>query len=90
MRSQLGAMSAFNDNSFERSLKCDFPARESFREALLADLLAMNGQEQQASSADHAGKPRREAKVVKLGEAELEMLAAAEGEERIIKDPSEE
>ena len=83
-------MSAFDDNSFERSLKCDFPARESFREALLADLLAMNGQEQQASSADHAGKPRREAKVVKLGEAELEMLAAAEGEERIVKDPSEE
>lgn len=83
-------MSAFNDKSFERSLKCDFPARESFREALLADLLAMNGQEQQASSANRVEKPQRAVKVVKLGEAELQMLAAAEGEERIVKDPSEE
>lgn len=83
-------MSAFSDNSFGKSLKCDFPVRESFREALLADLLAMNDQGQRASSADHAEKPQRAAKVVKLGEAELEMLAAAEGEERVIEDPPEE
>ena len=78
------------DDSFEKSLKCDFPARETFSEALLEDLLAMNEQELQVTSADHVEKPQRAAKVVKLGEAELQMLAAAEGETRIVEDPFEE
>ena len=83
-------MGVFRDNSFERSLKCDFPARESFREALLENLLAMNGQEQQDSSAEHAEKPKRTARVLKLDDADLETLAAAEGEERFPREPSEE
>lgn len=83
-------MDVLNDESFENSLKCDFPARESFREALLADLLVMNGQEQQASTPEHAEKPQRTAKVIKLEEHELEMLAAAEGEERFFRDPLDE
>lgn len=73
-------MGVLKDDSFEKSLKCDFPARETFSEALLEDLLAMNEQELQVASADHVEKPQRAAKVVKLGEAELQMLAAAEGE----------
>jgi len=83
-------MRAFSDNSFEKSLKCDFPARESFREALLADLLAMNEQELQVSLADRTEKPHRAAKVIKLEETELQMLAAAEGEARIAKYPFDE
>ena len=83
-------MDVLNNDSFEKSLKCDFPARETFGEALLEDLLAMNEQELQVASADHVEKPQRAAKVVKLGEAELQMLAAAEGETRIVEDPFEE
>lgn len=83
-------MGVLKDDSFEKSLKCDFPARETFGEALLEDLLAMNEQELQVASADHVVKPQRAAKVVKLGEAELQMLAAAEGETRIVEDPFEE
>jgi len=83
-------MGVLKDDSFEKSLKCDFPARETFSEALLEDLLAMNEQELQVASADHVEKPQRAAKVVKLGEAELQMLAAAEGETRIVEDPFEE
>ncbi len=83
-------MGVLNNDSFEKSLKCDFPARKTFSEALLEDLLAMNEQELQVASADHVEKPQRAAKVVKLGEAELQMLAAAEGETRIVEDPFEE
>ena len=83
-------MGVFRDNSFERSLKCDFPARESFREALLENLLAMNEQEQQASPSEHAEKLKSATRAVKLEDADLEMLAAAEGEERFFRDPLEE
>ena len=84
-------MSAFSDNSFEKDFKCDFPARESFREALLSDLLAMNdGELQQASSTKPREKRENAARVVKLEDADLEMLAAAEGEQRVLINPFEE
>ena len=76
-------MGEFNDNSFERDLKCDFPARESFREALLQTLLS--------AGVNTIAHRRRK---IKLEDADLEMLAAAEGEDRASKhllvDPFEQ
>ena len=84
-------MSAFSDNSFEKNLKCDFPARESFREALLSDLLTMNDEGlQQAPAAEPCEKRKDAARIVKLEDADLEKLAAAEGEQRVFKNPFEE
>ena len=76
-------MGEFNDNSFERDLKCDFPARESFREALLQTLLSMHENELAPASSSESAKSHKGARrKIKLEDADLEMLAAAEGEER--------
>ena len=77
-----------SDNSFESGIKCDFPARESFREALLADLLSMDESELASASSDESTKPHKSAaRIVKLEDADLEMLAAAEGEDRALNHP---
>ena len=76
-------MDVMSDNSFESSMKCDFPVRESFREALLADLLSMDESKLASASSDESMEPHKSAvRIVKLEDADLEMLAAAEGEER--------
>ena len=58
------------------SLKCDFPARESFREALLERLKGLDG-----CQSDHAaglgGTFDEGLEPVELSDDELEMLAAA-------------
>ena len=88
-------MGEFNDSFFKSSMKCDFPARESFREALLADLLSMDESELASASSDESMEPHKSAaRIVKLEDADLEMLAAAEGEDRASKhllvDPFEQ
>ena len=88
-------MDAINDNSFERNLKCDFPARESFREALLQTLLSMDENELTSVSSDKLAEScKGTRRKVKLDDADLEMLAAAEGEDRASKhllvDPFEQ
>ena len=88
-------MDELNDSSFESSMKCDFPVRESFREALLADLLSMDESELASASSDESMEPHKSAaRIVKLEDADLEMLAAAEGEDRASKhllvDPFEQ
>lgn len=81
-------MDAMSDNSFESSMKCDFPARESFRESLLADLLSMDESELAAASSDELLESHKSAsRKIKLEDADLEMLAAAEGEDRAFKHP---
>ena len=77
-----------SDNSFESSMKCDFPVRESFREALLADLLSMDESKLASASSDESMEPHKSAvRIVKLEDADLEMLAAAEGEEGAFRRP---
>ena len=70
-----GSMDRIESSFEEFDLSCDFPARESFREALLERLLALN--EQQASP--QAGAAR----IVMLSDSELEMLAAAQGDDAV-------
>lgn len=84
-------MSTLSDSSYGRNLKCDFPARESFRESLLSDLLSLDAErKQKALSAERGGKGERAPRRIRLDDAELEMLAAAEGGTRIVEDPFEE
>jgi len=84
-------MGEFNDNSFERDLKCDFPARESFREALLQTLLSMDENELTLALSGESAEPRKGAgRKIKLEDADLEMLAAAEGEDRVFRNPFED
>ena len=88
-------METMGDNTFESSIRCDFPARESFREALLADLLSMDESELASASSDESMEPHKSvARIVKLEDADSEMLAAAEGEDRASKhllvDPFEQ
>ncbi len=84
-------MGTINDNSFEKDLKCDFPARESFREALLETLLSMDESELAATSSGESAESRKGAgRKIKLEDADLEMLAAAEGEDRVFRNPFED
>lgn len=84
-------METMGDNTFESSIRCDFPARESFREALLADLLSMDESELAlASSGESVELRKNTARRIKLEDADLEMLAAAEGEQRRFNNPFEE
>ena len=81
-------MGELNDSSFESSMKCDFPARESFREALLSELLSMDeGELASASSGESAESRKDMGRKIKLEDADLEMLAAAEGEEGAFRRP---
>ena len=84
-----------SDNSFESSMKCDFPVRESFREALLQTLLSMDENELTSVTSDKLAEScKGTRRKVKLEDADLEMLAAAEGEDRASKhllvDPFEQ
>ena len=88
-------MGEFNDSFFKSSMKCDFPARESFREALLETLLFMDEKELASASSDESAESRKDmGRKIKLEDADLEMLAAAEGEDRASKhllvDPFEQ
>lgn len=81
-------MGEFNDSFFKSSMKCDFPARESFREALLETLLFMDEKELASASSDESAESRKDmGRKIKLEDADLEMLAAAEGEEGAFRRP---
>lgn len=67
-------MKTIDDNSMHLDLKCDFPARESFREALLARLRTVSPQVD-----DDADDSR----IRELSDSELEMLAAAQDGQRL-------
>lgn len=74
-----GTMREHDDNFSDLDLRCDFPARESFRESLRVRLLAINGQDKAASSGNVkylADYPE----VRELADSELEMLSAAGGD----------
>ena len=65
-------------------LKCDFPARESFREELLANLLVMDEREMhQAAPIGSTEHPESDPEIRELSDDELEMLAAAQGQPTI-------
>ena len=84
-------MGTINDSSFERDLKCDFPVRESFREALLETLLSIDESELALASSDESTELRKGAgRKIKLEDADLEMLAAAEGDDRVFRNPFED
>ena len=72
-------MRQFENSSTGIDLRCDFPARESFREALLSRLLDMNESGQKATSEDAADPFDSELDMRELSDTELEMLAAAQG-----------
>ena len=64
-------MSILDDNYSDLDLKCDFPARESFREALLSRLLAVDVQPTPTEN---------DSGLRKLDDSELKLLAAARGD----------
>ena len=83
-------MMRLEDTFPENSLKCDFPARESFRESLISDLLSMDeGELQRASSNRTFDTCKDEDWAFELGDDELEMLAAARGDGFITRHPIE-
>lgn len=73
-------MGLFRDNRADFDLKCDFPARESFREGLLARLINMD--ERETNTAPSAAGPAFDDDLTarELTDEELEMLAAAQGD----------
>lgn len=72
----------------ENELKCDFPVRESFREALLSRLLAMDedGLKRVAEAEEGAGD-KKAPRSIKLSESQLDLVAAAQGEEHKRENP---
>jgi len=71
-------MTKLGENISGLNLKCDFPARDSFREALLERLLVIKGQ--QAERGNDAQLADDDLEVRALSDDELEMLAAAKGQ----------
>ena len=71
-------MTKLGENISGLNLKCDFPAREPFREALLERLLAIK--DQQAERGNDAQLADDDLEVRALSDDELEMLAAAKGQ----------
>ena len=74
-------MVGFNDKSFEAELKCDFPARESFKKALLSRLRSLDGETLREASFDESeimqeGVPE----IRELSDSDLELVAAAQGD----------
>lgn len=67
-------MKTSGDRFARLDLKCDFPARESFRESLLECLQAINEQGVQTTAIEEDDFAMRE-----LSDSELDMLAAAQG-----------
>ena len=70
-------MKVFGDNSPDLDLKCDFPAREAFREALLARLLTLNASHPIAQSEESATSRICEPDFRELSDDELDLLSAA-------------
>lgn len=71
-------MIKLGENKSGLNLKCDFPAREPFREALLERLLAIK--DQQAERGNDARLVDDDLEMRTLSDDELEMLAAAKGQ----------
>ena len=71
-------MTKLGENKSGLNLKCDFPTRESFREALLERLLAIK--DQQAERENDARLVDDDLEMRTLSDDELEMLAAAKGQ----------
>ncbi len=55
----------------ESDLRCDFPARESFRESLLERLLSMDESELARE---------REPQIIELSDSDLDLVAAAQSD----------
>ena len=73
-------MRKLDNNLSDLDLKCDFPARESFREALLERLLAMDEQgAHEPIPIEGAELPKDDLEARELSDSELDMLAAAQG-----------
>lgn len=74
-------MRKLGDNLSDLDLKCDFPARESFREALLERLIAIDEQGTKGPmSVQGAGSSEDDLEARELSDTELDMLAAAQGD----------
>ena len=70
-----------NTEFSEIDLKCDFPARDSFRESLLSRVLAMNGMKRRVDvSEDPEEGQDSPMRANDLEDSDLDMLAAAQGE----------
>mgnify|MGYP007105516796 CR=1 FL=1 len=67
-------MNYLNDNHSDLDLKCDFPARESFQDGLLARLLDADRQARELTQLEDDSEARE------LSDSELELLAAAQGD----------
>lgn len=64
----------------EQDLRCDFPARESFREALLSRLQSINELDLQHMSSDTSSEESEDDLWgVELDDSDLELIAAAQG-----------
>ena len=71
------AMKELGKDKSGLNLKCDFPARETYRETLLERLLATGSQRATNSTGDQIDELDSEIRT--LSDSELEMLAAAQG-----------
>jgi len=71
------AMKELGKDKSGLDLKCDFPARETYRETLLERLLATESQRAARSASDQLDE--RDLEIRTLSDSELEMLAAAQG-----------
>jgi len=69
-------MTVFDDRSLDLDLKCDFPARASFREALLERLKATEAHEAPSDAELSEG----DLEMRELADDELEVLYAARGD----------
>lgn len=62
----------FTNRFSDSDLRCDFPARESYREALLKRLLSMD-----ESELERVREDMYEAPVIELSDSDLDLIAAA-------------
>ena len=77
-------MMMFGTNFSGLDLRCDFPARESFRNDLLSRLLVINELTEEKNQ--NTGNLEDDPDARELTDSELEMLAAARGETAFPKD----
>lgn len=69
-------MDIFGDKFEDLRLKCDFPARESFREELLERLKVVIAQPEQVGG-DYVVEPDEQLDASELSDDDLQMIAAA-------------
>lgn len=67
------------DNHSELDLKCDFPARESFRKSLLEYLRSIGEQEPRERFLSMPQHQDDDHEIQELSDSDLDMLAAAQG-----------